>query len=51
MYRLTDVENCDGRIHLVFECIDLTLTQYLIDCNNKGGMPIEEVKVKIGVVF
>lgn len=43
--RLKDVENCDGRIHLVFECIDMTLTQYLLNANKMGGMPIEDVKV------
>lgn len=43
--RLTDVENCDGRIHLVFECIDTTLTKYIVDHQSTGGVPIEEIKV------
>lgn len=48
--RLTDVENCDGRIHLVFECLDMTLTQYLMDANKNGGMSMDEVKVFVVLV-
>ncbi|KNB45771.1 cyclin-dependent kinase [Blastocystis sp. subtype 4] len=42
--RLTDVENSEGRIHLVFECIDMSLTTYIIERQKVGGMPLEEVK-------
>ena len=44
-HRLTDVENSDGRIHLVFECIDKTLTACIVEHQKTGGLPIEEVKV------
>lgn len=45
--RLTDVENSDGRIHLVFECIDMTLTKYIVDHQSTGGIPIEDIKVSV----
>lgn len=47
--RLTDVENSDGRIHLVFECIDMTLTKYIVDHQSTGGIPIEDVKVSVSI--
>ena len=43
--RLTDVENCDGRIHLVFECIDMSLVKYIQDSQSRGGMTMDEIKV------
>lgn len=48
--RLTDVENCDGRIHLVFECIDMTLSKYIKDHQSTGGIPIEDVKVWLTIL-
>ena len=45
MNRLLDVENLDGRIHLVFEYIDMTLTKYIANNLKTGGMPIQKVKV------
>lgn len=45
MDRLTDVENCDGRIHLVFECIDRSLVQYIQESQSHGGMSMDEIKV------
>ena len=44
--RLLDVENLDGRIHLVFEYIDMTLTKYIANNVKTGGMPLQKVKVR-----
>ena len=49
--RLTDVENSEGRIHLVFECIDMSLTTYIIERQKVGGIPLEEVKVWMVMSF
>lgn len=45
MDRLLDVESNDGRIHLIFEFIDMSLVSYIGNAQKNGGMPIQQVKV------